>query len=296
MADRTVSDFLERDRAAAGCDDAGVRRVCELFGHPLPEDYESVLRRFGGYDGDLLRPDGTAVMYFPILDADGVDEAMGYDTVAESGIAVAGSDAWRWVLQMHDGAPRYIDVELGSGDVLDEYSGDFVGLLEHVVARMDQPPPEGFGDPVSHSLVVPDDPLSLLDPGCFEQGASDEELADAETASGLAWPADLKALLTATNGYDGGVRVSAWERPVGIEIPSAQGIVSLQNSFPGVRERWPAALVVVGRDPAFPVAVDTDTGTWFSPMLSTKTDVQPFKCFGVSLADFLVGYRAGFGE
>ncbi len=284
-----LAHFFEPDEEVTGCDDQDLARIATLFGHPLPPDYVDAVRRFGGYAGDLLRPDGSSVQYFPVNDADGVEEDMAHDTVAELGIAVAGADSWRWILHQGEDGPCYLDVDLGTGDVLDECEGTFADLLARVVARADEEPSGRHGTVVSHPGEIPVDPLCALDPSTFRDGASPAAIETAEATLGVRLPADLRAVLERTDGYAGPLHIRPWGRAIDVELFSVQELVDRHVGDAAIREVWPGAIVVGGWDPVFPFTYDTADGVWFQPMVDTS--VLPHQQLGESLAEFLMNLR-----
>ena len=289
-----LTRFFEPDEEVAGCDEQDLARIATLFGLPLPPDYVDAVRRFGGYAGDLLRPDGTSVQYFPVNDADGVEEDMGHDTVEELGIAVAGADSWRWILHQGEDGPRYLDVDLGSGDVLDQCAGSFADLLAQVVARADEEPSGRHGTVVSYPGEIPVDPLDALDPSAFRDGASPAAIERAEAALGVRLPADLRAVLERTDGYEGPLRIRPWGREIGVELLSVQEIVDRHPWDAAIRAIWPGAIVVGGWDPVFPFTYDAEDEVWFQPFVDNTA--EPFQQLGTSLPEFLMNLRGEHEE
>ncbi|WP_462417075.1 SMI1/KNR4 family protein [Kytococcus sp. Marseille-QA3725] len=279
--------YLDPEEPVTGCDDAGLSRVAELFGHPLPPDYADVLRRFGGYNADLLRPDGSEVHQFRIHDADAVEEDLDYETVEEYGIAVAGMDAWRWILHQGEDGPVYLNVDIGSGDVVDECHGTFADLLAMVVAEADaflegdeavqDNPPEA---------PVPSDPLELLDPTAFHPGATVEAIEAAEDRLGCTFPDDLRTVLRHTNGYRHPASPVDPHILVDVALFTLDEMVAQHEQNAVLRETWPEAIVVGCWDENFPYAYDAATGMWFGPHYAEGA-ARPWVRYGPSMAHFL---------
>ncbi len=297
----SVEQYLNSDAEVTGCDADGLARVAEAYGRPLPDDYVELLTRYGGYNDTLLRADGTPVMAWQILDAEWVPSYSEYAVVEETGgIAVAGINSYRVVLMPDGDGHRYVTVDLGSG-IEDEFGSSFVEVLEAIIARMDHVPAEPYGDPVEHDVPVPTDAVSLLDAGAMIPGVTEEALADAEAQLGVTLPSDLCAFYRLTDGYLGPLRVPPFTRVIDVSIMPLAELVAEQQTSPEVREIWPSAVVVGGRDGSFPLVVDTDTGVWFTPFirygnLGAPDTAAPFVRLGDSLAGMLVAYRARMGE
>lgn len=114
-----------------------VRAMEEEWGHRLPEDHRAFLLSMGSYDGPLLDGTGNQVLdQFRLFAVEDIDEELGYAVFEDEPglLPVAGMDAWRYCLRARENGIDYIDLDLGSGDVLAECGATLAELLAFVVA------------------------------------------------------------------------------------------------------------------------------------------------------------------
>lgn len=118
--------------------DAEVRAVEEEWGHRFPSDHREFLLTVGSYDGPLLDAGGAEVLHqFRIFSVEDIEEDLGYAAFEDEPdlLPVAGMDAWRYCLRARPDGVDYIDLTLGSGDIMAGCGHTLAELLAFVTAR-----------------------------------------------------------------------------------------------------------------------------------------------------------------
>jgi hypothetical protein len=127
-------------------DPATLAAVERAFGGPLPADYRAFLHEVGGFYGDLWLPGGV-VFETRLFGAAEVLSELDYAVFADERCAgtipIGGMSAWRYCLQRSPGPDvRYLDIDLGSGDLLHEFTArSFESFLVELVEQAGAPRP-----------------------------------------------------------------------------------------------------------------------------------------------------------
>lgn len=110
----------------------------ERWPHPIPEDHLAFLQNHGFYDGGLVRDGEVVVDQHRIFDVATILEELDWfegDLEEDALLPVGGQDDWRDCLTP---SGEYVDYEMGSGDVLEEYEVRTLGgLLDAVIDGAD---------------------------------------------------------------------------------------------------------------------------------------------------------------
>lgn len=109
-------------------------RLRHRWPHPIPDDHLAFLRTYGFYNGGLIRDGDAVVDQHRVFDVETILEEYDWfeDDLDLAGLLpVGGQDAWRTCLTP---AGRYVEVEMGSGDIVAEYrSSTLSDVLDAII-------------------------------------------------------------------------------------------------------------------------------------------------------------------